>query len=1596
MSKKNPLGFFFIGEDLGKAYAGIGDGESYSLIYADKPMEKDKWHHIVFVFDDKNFKMRLYLNGKLEKEVQAKNEIETSNANLVIGAGINGQSDFFQGVIDEVRIYRSILTDKEVEDLYSSLPFFAHIKKRSIFQTPEGTHVIGSYDFDNDTPYSIKDSSGCFQNGFLSKKNYANFSTGLEGSAFDGSRRRNSISIPHSAYQTDFSNLTLSLWLNPMSFSPKQKMIVKQSFDNQLEFYLIGVDDGYLYGGIGNGSDFQLLKDSVLLDKNTWQHAAITIDSVKKELILYSGGKEVAKEKMNRSFSFSSSNVSPLIIGASNTQREDFFLGKIDDVKLYSSPVSPSNIVLLSQRKPSEKVILSTQDTVLTQKKTKKTKKIKSSDIKPEKTKKSRKEIEYEKKLVLYKQKIEKLKESNQIEKEKQKAIEEENKKRMALLQKKLELKEDELSNKETSLKDLIEKEKKRLEDERQKRLSEEKRRKELEDELASRNLELEEKVTNISSFKEEISKLQEEDNIRRKSSEKEKDLVQSKILEIKNKIEMQKEEEIKKKLEKELAQHNKSLQELQKAEETKRKEIQDKFALSMKDLSKKQNEIEDKEKQITQLREDIKEKNKILQKNLQSEKEKTDKLNLLITENEKVLSVKEHEINSLMESINSMKKQDSEQSLLYDQKQKQLQAELDAKTTQMDAIIDKNEEKYQALLAREASLKEDFKTQQEELQKKLDQLTKEHEEKVRSEKEAKKREKDDWINKVEALKKERETLVAEIGEKEKERRMKLQVELDKEKSEKEKMAQLLEKLQMEKIEMQASLEANTKKIESEKEREYQKKLIEYQNKIEHLKKFNEKKSEEKKEMDEEFQAQISNWQNKLSEKENELTQKETDLKKLIETEKVRLEKEKEKRLEEEKKRKELEKLLEERNNELKLKIGEIESMQLDVDRIRQEEEERVQKIREQELEVQEKISKVSEQLKEKQEEDFKKKLEEELKAYQNKMDKLALEEEENKKTIEEKLSNALTDLNKKQNELDSKESQITNIQEEITLKKKKRDESLVHEKKKMQELNDLINEKEQTLVNREQEINTLMSNITNLEKQDEERKLMFDQEKKRMEMEINSKQQQMEAVVEKNEAKLQEYLDRERTLKEEMAKQQEGLTKKLEDLKKNYEEKLIGEKEQRKKEKEKWQEEFLSLKKEREDLSNDLLKKEREKTQKLEAELSKEKVEKEKLLVKLKELEMEMKKRAKEKQEVALKKEAVLKKTSDDSRKEYEKAIQEKRQTSLVSDQAQLIKYSDEPQRHVPSSKFSFPTTDIFLYWNFNQAEQRMLYDFFTRNHLVQFSDKNISREIGVSGLGISFSENSSLKAPNNNTDISLPFGVSFSFSIKVLKDISQLVQVYTKESNPFFEAYFKKDQLFLYTNDKEYNTGFTAVENAWHTLSIIYFPHRKELIVKRNDNVIIKIPCNMILKGTYFVHLGYKNNKRPGFHGVLDELKITHSKRWINKIHLLPPQRALAGLVGEITYKRNINLYLESDIAKEYMISEKKSFKGSEWQRLSGRVNYTLTSDEGKKTLFIKFRNELKMESEIYEKNLTFIKYHPMAEIDSPIDNSYIPILR
>ncbi|GIW62072.1 MAG: hypothetical protein KatS3mg089_0924 [Patescibacteria group bacterium] len=152
------------------------------------------WYHAVGVYDTKTGIASLYINGRID--VSANRTFNTSKSGIVTIGSYSTSQYFFNGNIDEVRIYNRALSPAEVQELYNFAP-----------------GPIAYYDFEEGQGTSLNDKSGNGNNS-TSFGGTPTWTKGFygKGMKFDNAST-DQVTIPGSEI-LNYNNYTLGFWIN--------------------------------------------------------------------------------------------------------------------------------------------------------------------------------------------------------------------------------------------------------------------------------------------------------------------------------------------------------------------------------------------------------------------------------------------------------------------------------------------------------------------------------------------------------------------------------------------------------------------------------------------------------------------------------------------------------------------------------------------------------------------------------------------------------------------------------------------------------------------------------------------------------------------------------------------------------------------------------------------------------------------------------------------------------------------------------------------------------------------------------------------------------------------------------------------------------------------------------------------------------------------------------------------------------------------------------------------------------------------------------------------------------------------------------------
>jgi hypothetical protein len=282
------------------------------------------WLYITQTYDGD--KIRIYRDGDLFFTSSGEVTLETSTDPLYFGVS-SGNQYSLDGQMDEVRVYNRALSANEVAQLYEYAPGpVLHLKMdekvkgdaQTLYDTSgnenNGTTVDGANNTGMDCSQPGKYGSACE----FGIDDYVNLG---DDPAFN---IENAITV--SIWVKRYSKSSFSGWKSPIS----------KGYDESYALKGLGTSIGWRLQLVGNGNTYIA---SPSLEEDRWYNLAGTYDG--QIMIYYIDGVEYDRISVTDEIQTTSN---PLTVGY-DSYYQDYFNGKIDDVKIYNYARTQSQIL---------------------------------------------------------------------------------------------------------------------------------------------------------------------------------------------------------------------------------------------------------------------------------------------------------------------------------------------------------------------------------------------------------------------------------------------------------------------------------------------------------------------------------------------------------------------------------------------------------------------------------------------------------------------------------------------------------------------------------------------------------------------------------------------------------------------------------------------------------------------------------------------------------------------------------------------------------------------------------------------------------------------------------------------------------------------------------------------------------------------------------------------------------------------------------------------------------------------------------------------------------------------------------------------------
>ncbi|MDD4027381.1 MAG: LamG domain-containing protein, partial [Candidatus Shapirobacteria bacterium] len=327
------------------------DGIAYKYATSNTTLNTNQWHHIVGTYDPSDQKIKIYVNGKKDGSdvsITTFSRLLTNSTNSIGNQNHPTSPYFFNGLIDEVKIYNRALTDEEVKQDYNA---GSAIQFGSTSQSIGGTTTsleycipgdtsycaspVAEWNFEENTGTTIKDTSGNNNNGTFGTGSSAptwtiganNKGSGLK---FDGtndyaSATLNGTTLSDFSYELWFKTNTISgnagilQWANTLSAG--SPMIYIDRYNSNIRIYNSGT-----------------YSSSIPINSNTWYQLSAVYSAGTTKTDIYLNG--ILKTTLNKQLTLQSQGVTMYFGNGYN----GYFNGSLDNVKIYNYARTPAQI----------------------------------------------------------------------------------------------------------------------------------------------------------------------------------------------------------------------------------------------------------------------------------------------------------------------------------------------------------------------------------------------------------------------------------------------------------------------------------------------------------------------------------------------------------------------------------------------------------------------------------------------------------------------------------------------------------------------------------------------------------------------------------------------------------------------------------------------------------------------------------------------------------------------------------------------------------------------------------------------------------------------------------------------------------------------------------------------------------------------------------------------------------------------------------------------------------------------------------------------------------------------------------------------------
>jgi hypothetical protein len=300
----------------------------------------EQWTHLATTYDGAT--QRIFVNGAQVASRAQAGGMTVSGGALRIGGNNSFAGEFFEGLIDDVRVYNRALSAAEIAgDMAGGAP--PPPPPPPPPAPPAGAGLVLSLSFDEASGNAI-DGSGNANTGTIRGAVRA---AGVRGNALSFDGIDDWVTVADAASLDLSTGMTLEAWVKPATLDGWETVLLKQQGVGAFSYALYAHDGGTLpegapvpSGNVRVAAAPQTVRGPAQLPTGVWTHVATTFNGVTQRLFV--NGVEVSSRPQSGAISVGSG---VLRIGGNSVWTGEFFKGLIDEVRVYNRALSAEEIL---------------------------------------------------------------------------------------------------------------------------------------------------------------------------------------------------------------------------------------------------------------------------------------------------------------------------------------------------------------------------------------------------------------------------------------------------------------------------------------------------------------------------------------------------------------------------------------------------------------------------------------------------------------------------------------------------------------------------------------------------------------------------------------------------------------------------------------------------------------------------------------------------------------------------------------------------------------------------------------------------------------------------------------------------------------------------------------------------------------------------------------------------------------------------------------------------------------------------------------------------------------------------------------------------